>query len=357
MRWTWWFDPLFIIPLVGLSSVSLAVIGSTNPALFPSQLTFFIIGAILYFICAHIDLRIFPGLRRYLYLTVIALLFIVFLGPNVRGSTRWIDIVGFRMQSSEIVKPLLFLVWAYLLSKGQSMKEKNKYFLFSFLLTLPVLGLIFKEPDLGNVIVFFGVYASLLFASGISFRFIFLSIIGSITGIPVFWSLLHDYQKSRIVSFLDPAQDPSGAGYNALQSMIAVGAGGLFGLGLGRGTQSHLLFLPEFHTDFVFASLVEELGFLGGFVTLGFYFILLGRILWIASKAEDTFERLLCLSVFFQILLQVCINIGMNIGILPITGITLPLVSYGGSSILSLCISLGLVVAVLRRRKTSYHLF
>lgn len=173
---------------------------------------------------------------------------------------------------------------------------------------------------------------------------------------PVFWFILKDYQKARLISFLNPYTDPIGAGYNSIQSMIALGSGQLSGLGLGRGPQSHLLFLPEYHTDFVFASLGEELGFFGGLLVIIFYFILLGKILKTASTTQDDFGKLLIVGIFAQLFIQVFINIGMNLGLLPITGITLPLVSYGGSSIISTFIDLGLVAAVLRVSKSTKYI-
>ena len=218
------------------------------------------------------------------------------------------------------------------------------------LLLFPFIFLIFKQPDLGNVLVYLSILASLIILSGISWVYILLSFLG-ITGLlPFFWFILKDYQKQRLLSFLNPQQDPIGAGYNSLQAVIAIGSGKIMGMGLGRGTQSRLMFLPEYHTDFVFASLGEVLGFLGGALVILLYLFLLYKILIIAINTENIFGKFIILGVFAQLFSQVFINLGMNLGLLPITGITLPLISYGGSSIISTFIDLGLVISV-----ASYH--
>ncbi|MBI4067466.1 rod shape-determining protein RodA [Candidatus Gottesmanbacteria bacterium] len=337
-------DPTFLIPIIGLSSLSLSIIGSISPHLFVNQLIFFMLGIVLYIFTSELDYRIYRRLSRPFYIISLLLLLAVFLGPSVRGATRWIDILGFRLQSSEILKPFIFIVFAHLLTSKNAVKIKNIAFIF--LLFLPIIFLIFRQPDLGNALVYLGVFIFLLINSQINLIYIIASLLITLLFIPTIWNILKDYQKARIISFLNPHADPTGTGYNALQAIIAIGAGGFWGLGLGRGTQSHLLFLPEHHTDFIFASLVEEIGFLGGIMVLIFYSLLLFKILYTSYRTPDPFAKLICISVFSMMLIQIFVNIGMNLGILPITGITLPLVSYGGSSILSIFISLGLVQSV-----------
>ncbi len=349
MRWQYLFDPLFVIPILSLGSVSLAVIGSSNSGLFLNQLIFFAIGILFFIIFARIDYRIYRHLRGLFYILSALLLLLVLFGPNVRGATRWLDIFGLRIQASEIIKPFFFIFLVDFLNERPPISLKN--LLFATVLFLPILFLVFKQPDLGNAVVFLGVFLFLLLAGGIRPLYTVLGIFLFLGLLPFIWFHLLDYQKIRILSFINPYSDPKGAGYNALQAIIAIGGGGLWGLGLGRGTQSHLLFLPEFHTDFAFAALVEEFGFLGGIVVLLFYAVLLARIIQIILKTSDPFGRLIGVAIFAQILLQVFINIGMNLGILPITGITLPLLSYGGSSIVSLFISLGILMSV-RNRET-----
>jgi len=337
-------DFLVVLPVLGLAGISLSIVASTTPTLFVQQLIFIFIGFLLFILFASIDFRIWSKFIFPFYILSILLLIIVFFGTAVRGSTRWIDLGWFRLQPSELIKPFFLIILATAFSGGY---ENSVNIIYKPLLFfLPIAFFIFKQPDLGNVLVYLFVFMVITFTSGVPLKFIF-TCLGILTiFIPGVWFILKEYQKARLLSFLDPTADPIGAGYNALQSVIAVGSGKLFGLGLGRGTQSHLRFLPEYHTDFVFASLSEELGFIGAGLVIVFYFVLLGRLLLIASGQKNRFARLLAIGVFAQIFIQVFINIGMNLGILPITGITLPLLSYGGSSVISTFISLGLVISI-----------
>lgn len=338
------FDLGLIIPLLGLLGISLSLIASTTSDLLINQLVYFIIGIFLYIFFAGIDYSIWKKLSKIFYFGSLILLLITFLWSPVRGSHRWIDIGFTRIQPSEIIKPFMTLVLANIITARKDSYLKS--FFITLLIYLPIVLLIFRQPDLGNVIVYLVAFLAMVFISGLPLIYFISG--GLIFGLllPIFWSVLKDYQKLRIISFLNPQNDPSGAGYNALQAIIAIGAGQFLGMGLGKGTQSHLLFLPEYHTDFVFASLGEELGFIGGALVIIFCFILLSRILYSAYKTTDNFGRLICVGVFAQLFIQVFINIGMNLGLMPITGITLPFVSYGGSSILSSFISLGLVVSI-----------
>ncbi|MBI5452140.1 rod shape-determining protein RodA, partial [Candidatus Gottesmanbacteria bacterium] len=331
------------VPILGLIGVSLAVIGSTAPALFSQQLIFFVIGFALYLIFSSLDYRLWKRFNWVFYIFSLLFLISAFFGVKVRGASRWIDIAGINLQPSELIKPLFILVIVSFL-----VKEARQGRLKSLLMFLPILILIFRQPDLGNVLVYLFTYLAIMVADGLPL--LYLAISSLVFGIllPLFWFILKDYQKIRLLSFINPYADPLSAGYNSIQAMIALGSGQLMGLGLGRGTQSHLRFLPEFHTDFVFASLGEELGFIGASMVIIFYLILLGRILKAGSSTGDDFGKLLTLGIFAQLFIQVFINIGMNLGLLPITGITLPLLSYGGSSIISTFIELGLIASVLR---------
>lgn len=337
------------VPILGLIGVSLSVIGSTAPALFSQQLIFFVIGFALYLIFSSLDYRLWKRFNWIFYIFSLLFLISAFFGAKVRGASRWIDIGGINLQPSELIKPLFILIIVSFLAKeGDKQVSRRLKSLFIF---LPILILIFRQPDLGNVLVYLFTYLSIMVADGLPL--LYLAISSLVFGIllPLFWFVLKDYQKLRLLSFINPYADPIGAGYNSIQAMIALGSGQLLGLGLGRGTQSHLRFLPEFHTDFVFASLGEELGFVGASMVIIFYLILLGRILKAGSSTKDDFGKLMTLAIFAQLFIQVFINIGMNLGLLPITGITLPLASYGGSSIISTFIELGLVASVLRMNK------
>lgn len=337
-------DAGMIVPILGLAGVSLSIIASTSPDLFLQQLTFFIVGLLLYIIFASIDYRVWSKFSWFFYISSLIFLTLSFFGSEIRGSTRWIDIGWLHLQPSELIKPFITLVIVTLLLQN---KKANIYSrLKLFMVAISVVFLIFKQPDLGNALVYLFTFISLEIINGIPF--VYLIGISFSLGIlmPGIWLFLKQYQKVRLLSFINPYADPIGAGYNAIQAIIAIGSGQLTGLGLGRGTQSHLLFLPEYHTDFVFASLGEEFGFLGALFVIFFYLILFVRILKISNSCEDSFGKVLSIGIFTQLFIQVFINIGMNIGLLPITGITLPLLSYGGSSIVSTFVGLGLVASV-----------
>lgn len=343
------FDPFIYLPVIGLSGISLFIISATAADLLWPQTVFLIVGVVIFLIFASLDYRLFSKFFWMIYAISLLLLIASLLGPAVRGSTRWIDLGAFRLQPSELIKPFVIVVLASLITRQKTMNPG--LFFRVLLILLPVLFLIFKQPDLGNVLIYMAVFFSLAVLGGFDRKYLLIGGITILVFLPLAWHLLQDYQRLRLISFINPHADPLGSGYNALQAMIAIGSGQFWGLGLGHGTQSRLLFLPEYHTDFVFASLGENLGFVGGFLVIIFYLILLGRMILISIKSNDYFGKILSIGVFAQLFVQVFINIGMNLGILPITGITLPLLSYGGSSIISTFIGLGLVVSVTAQNK------
>lgn len=333
-------DPWLILPVVILSAFSLSVLVSIKEQ-FVSQAIFFILGLILFILLSKIDFSLYKALSPIFYGISLFLLLFTLLGPKVRETTRWIEIFGLRWQPSEIVKPLLVFTFASFFSVYKA-RSWRVILLASLLLLLP-LFLIFKQPDLGNTIILFGIWLGIVYASELPFFYGFWGAVVFLSSLPVFFHFLKDYQKARILSFMNPGLDPQGAGYHSLQAMIAVGSGLFFGRGLGEGPQSKLLFLPEYHTDFIFSALVEQFGFLGGSAVIFCYFVLLFRLLQIARKTQEPFAAFCVFGFFSQFLLQIFINIGMNLGIVPVTGITLPLLSYGGSSVLSVFISLGII--------------
>ncbi len=346
-----WFlaDPFISLPIAGLCGISLFLLVSTTPELLAVQALFFLIGLFLLYIFTSIDFRIWTKFSWLIYVFSILLLLVSLISPVVRGASRWISVAGWRMiQPSEVIKPLIIVFFAQLISRYQPRSITN--LLKLILCLLPVVILIFLQPDLGNFIVYLTFFIFMIITGGLPISYILAGLFLMISSLPFSWFFLQPYQKARLFSFINPYGDPSGAGYNALQAMITIGSGQLLGLGLGRGTQSRLLFLPEYHTDFVFASLGEELGFIGGFIVIVLYLLLLFRILKIAIESDDLLGKLICTGVFSQIFIQVAINIGMNLGLLPITGITLPLLSYGGSSVISTFIGLGLVLSVARQK-------
>ncbi len=344
------FDWVLLILILSLGLVGLLAIKSIAPSLFLTQFIWFILGLVLFFLFSQINYHIYREIRWYFYFFSIAFLLFTFIfGQITRGAVRWIQIGNFNLQPSEIVKPFLILFFASFLSEGE---EKNlKKLLQSLLFLILPVTLIFLQPDLGSCLVIVFIWLGMVLASGIKTKWLIFSGAFLAIFLPVAFFFLKDYQKERIYTFLNPQRDPLGSGFNVIQSMIAVGSGKIFGRGWGKGTQSHLRFLPEKHTDFIFASLAEEVGFMGVLILLTLFFFLLWRILILAKNTPNQFAYLICIGVFSLFFIQIFINIGMNLGILPITGITLPLISYGGSSLVSSLTALGIVSSLKRSKE------
>lgn len=338
--------------LAGISCFGLFILLSIKTEYFYEQLAFLAVSCVVLLIISRFDGVFLQYISPFLYIASVILLASTFLFPEVRGAARWIPVGPFQLQPSEIAKPFFLLAFANFMANRSPRSIKNIPLLV--LLFLIPLVLIFEQPDLGTSIVYFAGWSAMMFAGGLSLIIIVITIILFTLLAPFGWRSLERFQQLRILTFLNPTFDPSGAGYNAYQAMIAVGSGRLFGRGLGRGTQSHLRFLPEFHTDFIFATLVEELGFIGGALLLFLYGYLLWRIIRPLLKQEETsnIAYFYAVGVFAMLFTQVIVNIGMNIGIIPITGITLPLVSSGGSSLISIGLMFGILFALRKTQKT-----
>ncbi|OGG24578.1 hypothetical protein A3A79_05330 [Candidatus Gottesmanbacteria bacterium RIFCSPLOWO2_01_FULL_43_11b] len=343
-------DWIITLLLVFLTSVGLFVLSTLSQALFLQQFVFVIFAVVFFRLFSRIDGAVLWWFAPWGYILSLILLLVSFLGPEIRGATRWIMIGTIQIQPSELVKPLLLLAFSRFMTQFSPRQFKN-VLLHMLLFALPVL-LVIRQPDLGTSIIYTSSWVAMMVAAGLPLWTLILAGIGVGFIFPFLWNLLAPYQRDRLTTFLAPTLDPKGAGYNALQSMIAVGSGQFFGRGLGRGTQSHLRFLPEHHTDFIFATLVEELGFFGGIALLLSYFALFVRMLMplLRGFTDDLFAFIFSIGLFAVIMAQVFIHVGMNMGVLPITGITLPLVSYGGSSVISIAISFGIWFALVRRR-------
>lgn len=326
-----------------LVCVGILVIFSSSKELAIQQLIFSIVGLFFFFVVSQLDIHTLTNFSKHAYFLIIFLLITVLIvGFETRGTLRWIPLGIFNIQPSEFAKPVLIIFLAKFWSENLP-TWKNIF--KSLLWVLPIFILIFRQPDLGSALTIVAIWLGVLFAAKITVKKIIIMILIASLTIPLSWTILHDYQKQRIVSFLAPQSDPLGRGYNLIQSTIAVGSGQFLGRGLGRGTQSRLQFLPEFRTDFIFASIAEELGLLGTSLILSLYFFLIVYSLTLASKISDPAHLLAIVGVVSMLLFQTVVNIGMNMGLLPITGITLPLISYGGSSLVSTFICLGLISA------------
>lgn len=344
-------DLLITLPIVLLLFLGILVIYSSSPGLAIQQAIVALVGLAIFWGLSLIDFNSIKPYFLYFYIFTLILLAVVFiLGMETRGSVRWISLGIFQLQPSEFAKPALILFLAKFWSLNQT-TWKNIF--KSLAIIFLAVGLIFKQPDLGTALTVMTIWLVMLVGTNISVVKLLTMGVLSITSMPFAWVLLKDYQKERILSFLTPGHDPLGTGYNVIQSMIAVGSGQFFGRGLGRGTQSRLQFLPEFRTDFIFASITEELGFIAFFLVLFLYGVLLYKAFKIISYS-DRFGGLLVFGVLGMLFFQIVVNIGMNIGIIPVTGITLPLLSYGGSSLLSTLISLSFVASVARFSKKNY---
>ncbi|MDP3758282.1 MAG: rod shape-determining protein RodA [Candidatus Daviesbacteria bacterium] len=333
-----------------LVSIGILVIYSSSKELAIQQSVFTAIGLIFFFLVSQIELQSLKNLIKPLYFLILIMLVVVLIfGIETRGSLRWIPLGIFNIQASEFAKPILIFFLAKFWSERAASWQN---ILKSLLYSSPLILLIFKQPDLGSVLTIISIWLGMLLAAQVSVKKLFILALIFTLIVPIGWSFLHDYQKERITSFLTPGSDPLGKGYNLIQSTIAVGSGEFLGRGLGRGTQSRLQFLPEFRTDFIFASIAEEMGFVGSVLILSLYLFLLAYFLRVAQRANNSFNLLVIIGVLSMFLFQVVVNIGMNVGLLPITGITLPLISYGGSSLIATFLSLGMVASCAGNKKS-----
>lgn len=346
------FDWVTALLLFCIGFLGLFLLLTLGVGVFYQQLFFIILGFILLFLVSNIEPLLLWWFAPIGYVIGNILLALSYIGPNIRGATRWVMIGTAQLQPSELAKPIFLLAFSYFIAKYSPRHVKNLP-LHIILFLIPFL-LVFKQPDLGSSLVYACFWVAMLVAGGLPVSVIGVALVLGVFIVPFAWVHLLPYQRSRIETFIDPSLDPRGAGYNALQAMIAVGSGRLFGRGLGLGTQSHLRFLPEHHTDFIFATLVEELGFAGGLLLFSLYASLLFRIIkpFIYGNHHDMKTFAYSFGLFAFMFGQIFINTGMNMGLIPVTGITLPFISYGGSSILSLSIAFGILWALQRGKQT-----
>jgi rod shape determining protein RodA len=281
---------------------------------------------------------------------VLLFLAVMIFGPVGKCAQRWLDLGLFRFQPSEIMKLAVPMMVAWYLNEQSLPPSLRQVFNCALIILIPVL-LIIKQPDLGTGILVGSAGFFVLFFAGMKWRIMFFVVGLAAACAPAVWYFMRDYQRQRVLTLLNPETDPLGAGYHIIQSKIAIGSGGLFGKGWLNGTQSQLRFLPERSTDFVFAAYAEEFGLLGVLLLLVIYLFLLARGLLIASQAQDTFTRLLAGGFVMTFFLYVFVNIGMVVGLLPVVGIPLPLVSYGGTSIVTLMASFGILMSIHTHRK------
>jgi rod shape determining protein RodA len=343
MKVDWWL----IAPCILLSTIGFTLLKAVSPELANTQLLFIGISTAFFLLFSQTDYLLFFSLFTIEYfLSLIFLLTPYLFGTISRGAVRWIQIGSFSLQPSEVIKPFLVIAFSMIASS-----QIDKKLILLILSVIPPSAIIFLQPDLGTTLVILVGWSTLLLTQ-ISFKTVLVTLVSlSILAAPVYNFLLHDYQRQRIQTFINPYQDPLGKGYHVIQSIIATGSGGFLGKGLGHGTQSQLRFLPEYHTDFIFATLSESFGFIGSLAVVITYMFLIWRIYQISQMAASKSSSFFCIASAALLSFQIFVNIGMNIGLAPVTGVTLPFLSYGGSSLLSLGITIGIInsISVSRR--------
>ncbi len=334
-----------IISSVGVLLVlSNFILRSISPSIFPNYYIYIVIALALFLFLLKVDFEIFETFSLHLYVLTISLLIITLaLGQVTRGAIRWIPVGSLTLQPSEIFRPFILLY----LAKYATEKEIDlrRFLKLCILFSVPF-ALILIQPSLGVALVTGVGFLGVIFASTIEKKVLLLGILFFVLVIPFSWFLMAPYQKDRIVTFLNPYRDPQGSGYNSIQSTISVGSGRIFGRGLGQGVQTQLAFLPEKHTDFIFAATAEELGFLGAGLILLAFFCFFMSFIKIIENPTNICARAYVASSFLVFLAQTTIHVGMNMGLVPITGLPLPFVSAGGSALLGSFLSLGIALKV-----------
>lgn len=335
------------ISVVFLIILSVFILNSVALGLFPSYFIYIVLALISFWFFSQIGFEVISLFSTHFYVISIFLLLITLVvGQVTHGTFRWIPIGSFTLQPSELVRPFLLVFFAsYLTKEKVNLKRLLKALL---LLALPAF-LILVQPSLGVAVLTLVGFLGVLIASEFDKKYLLVGVVAVALLIPVSWQIMAPYQKQRLITFLEPALDPLGAGYNSIQSTIAAGAGGLTGRGLGRGIQTQLSFLPEKQTDFIFAAVGEELGFIGAGLMLLATFMILYRLTKFMENSTSPAARAYLSGFFLTYLLQIFVHVGMNMGIFPVTGLPFPLVSAGGSSLLATMIALGISLGAYKK--------
>ncbi|MBE8167574.1 MAG: rod shape-determining protein RodA [Shewanella sp.] len=341
-----------ILALMGFGSFVIYSASGNNFAMIERQALRIVLSLFVMFIVAQINPEVLRRWALPIYITGVALLLgVMFFGEINKGAQRWLNLGFMEFQPSELMKLAFPITMAWYISKFPLPPKKRYLAGAAILLLIPTL-LIAKQPDLGTSILVASSGIFVLFLSGMSWRIVAGIVCSGLAFLPVLWYfLMHDYQRTRVLTLFDPESDPLGAGYHIIQSKIAIGSGGLWGKGWLQGTQSQLEFLPERHTDFIFAVIGEEFGLVGSIVLLLMYSYVIGRGLVIASHAQTSFARLLAGSIILTFFVYIFVNLGMVSGILPVVGVPLPLISYGGTSMLTLMVGFGILMSINTHRR------
>jgi rod shape determining protein RodA len=339
---------LFVLASIGLVTLYSASDGSLG--MVGGQAARFVLGGALLLVVSRIPPSVLRGWTPWLYAGSTALLVVVAILGEGRGSVRWLDLGVMRFQPSELLKLTMPMMVAWYLHPRQLPPGWKDIVVVGALIAIPA-GLIAEQPDLGTAVLVTAAGAFALFLSGMAWWRIGL-LVGAVGGmVPVGWHFLHQYQRDRVLTLLNPESDPLGNGWHIIQSQIAVGSGGIFGKGWQHSTQSRLDFLPEHTTDFIFAVFSEEFGLVGVAALIALYTFIIGRCLWIAMEARDTYSRLLAGAIGMSFFVYVFVNGGMVAGMLPVVGVPLPMISYGGTSAVSLLTGFGVLMSIHANRK------
>jgi len=339
---------VLLIMLMGL--VTLYSAGIDFPGRVQGQLRNILVAFLVMWIAARVPPQTLMRFAVPIYTVGVTLLVAVFLfGIVKKGARRWLNI-GFVIQPSEIMKIAMPLMLAWFFQKREGMLRWKEFLIAGLLLAIPV-GLIAKQPDLGTALLVMATGFYVIFLAGLSWKAIVGILIAAGASLPMVWSMLHDYQRQRVMTLIDPSTDPLGKGFHIIQSTIAVGSGGILGKGWLQGTQAHLEFIPERTTDFIFAVFAEEFGLIGNLVLMVLYLLLIGRGIVIASNAPTIFTRLLAGAITLMFFTYAFVNMGMVSGILPVVGVPLPFISYGGTAMVTLGLGAGILMSIQRHRK------
>jgi rod shape determining protein RodA len=342
---------LFTLVLMAVGMLTLFSASNASAARSSAQLANMVVALCVMWVFANIPPHFLSRFAFPLYVIgVLLLVGVALFGEVINGARRWLDLGITRIQPSELMKIAVPLALAWYFDRYETSLRLRHYLVGAIMLLLPV-GLIARQPDLGTAVLIMASGSFVLFLAGLSWRIIVGLGIAFAAALPFVWSVMHDYQRQRILTLLDPAQDPLGAGYHTIQSTIAVGSGGWLGKGWLNGTQTHLDFIPERTTDFIFAVFAEEFGLLGCLLLLILFLLVISRGMVITAQAPSLFARLLAGAVTLTFFTYAFVNMGMVSGILPVVGVPLPLLSYGGTSLVSICIGFGILMSIASHKK------
>jgi len=347
-------DPALLAIVGALALVGLVTLYSAAndfPWRFTDQLRNMAIAAAVMFVAANVPPSMLQKLAPPAYLLGVALLVgVAIAGVTVKGATRWLDIGVTRIQPSEMMRLAVPMMLAWYFHRREGSTRTLDFAVAAVLVVIPV-GLILKQPDLGTAMLVLAAGAYVIFFAGLPWKWIAAAAVAGLAALPLAWTMMHDYQRERVLTMIDPNMDPLGKGFHTLQATIAIGSGGPFGKGWMQGTQTHLEFIPERTSDFIFAVFSEEFGLVGNLALMALFLALVARALLIASNASTTFSRLLAGSIALIIFTYAFVNMGMVSGVLPVVGVPLPFVSYGGTALVTLGLACGMLMSINRHRK------